>query len=115
MTYPTWMTAKGRQQLYEACLIAGIQERPIMISESTATVVNYAQENSSNLSRIKAPKTVVFVDMGYSQTTVTAAKFKQVNDGSRYIKGTVLCHVSNKNLGGRDLDWALLKNVAVDI
>ena len=90
MTYPTWMSDKGRQQMFEACRIAGINDGPIMISESRATVYNYAHENISTVVRITKPKIVAFVDIGKSQTTVTVAQYDLIDKSSRNIKGTVL-------------------------
>lgn len=50
-------------------------------------------------------KIVTFIDIGHSKTTATVAEFCYQNGGP---SARVLCQESDKNLGGRDLDWQVL-------
>lgn len=52
----------------------------------------------------KEERRVVFVDLGHSKTTVTIASFIQG-------KTKIICHKSDRNLGARDFDWAILDMV----
>jgi molecular chaperone DnaK (HSP70) len=45
---------------------------------------------------------VAFVDFGHSKTTVTIATFTAE-------KVKIVCHHSERNLGARDFDYALMK------
>ena len=60
------------------------------------------------LNHEKKNQVVVFVDIGHSKSTITAAKFTY---GSDSVKSTaeVLYHDSDKTLGGREIDWILME------
>ena len=53
------------------------------------------------------PKYVAFVDIGNAKTTLSVAKYEVRED--QMIYGSIVKELSDKNLGGRDLDWALLE------
>lgn len=47
---------------------------------------------------------VAFVDVGHSKTTITIASFLQE-------KTKIIIHRSDRNLGARDFDWAILEKI----
>ena len=51
---------------------------------------------------------VLFVDIGFSKTTLTVGQF-----GRKESKNvlTAIEHLSDRNLGGRDLDWKILARI----
>ena len=51
---------------------------------------------------------MAFFDMGHSKTTITIVRF-----GSNGKVEIILDH-SNKNLGGRDIEWELVKKLCDD-
>ena len=58
---------------------------------------------------MEQPRIVAFVDVGNSKSTVTIGRFESV--GGK-IKAEVLMHHSDRNLGGRDLDYLLGRQIA---
>ena len=63
-------------------------------------------------SKLEDKEIIVFIDIGYSKTTITVAKFeKHSNDGEESIEADLILHESDRNLGGRDCDWLLLKHI----
>ena len=86
MTYPGCLTETGRQNLLQACKIAGIS-KPCLISEANATVVVYAYNHANDLKTLTEPRYIAFVDIGYSKTTVTLVKFTFEEN---QIDGTVI-------------------------
>jgi len=54
---------------------------------------------------LKEERIVAFVDFGHSKTTITLASF---------VKGKtkIIIHKSDRNLGARDFDWALLDKLS---
>ena len=72
LTYPSYATQTEIKAYYRACLIANLA-KPIMISESTATVVIYAYDNIRSLMALEEPRIVAFIDIGNANLTVTFA------------------------------------------
>ena len=74
VTYPSYTSKRGLNDLYDACQIAGAQEVHL-ISESVATLMSYAYEQADNLKKLQKekPKIVAFVDIGHSKSTITVA------------------------------------------
>ena len=68
-------------------------------------------ENQRSLSDLSAngQKIVAFVEIGHSKATVTVSKYKKENQIGQQIIPELLLHHSNKNLGGRNLDWAVMQ------
>lgn len=70
ITIPSYTSIAAYQALLDSCTIAGF--KAILVDESTAIVHQYAYQNMAALG---SDKMVAFVDIGYSSTTVTIAKF----------------------------------------
>ncbi len=98
LTIPSYASNTERQALVDACDIAGFRCLRV-INESTAIAYNYGFFRKGDLSK-EQERIVAFVDFGHSKTTVTIAGFKQQ-------EARIICHRSNRNLGGRDLDYAV--------
>ena len=82
MAVPTNTSEAEKQDLLNSFHIAGVQAR--LVDESTALVYAYANENIAELRALENEdiKTVVFFDMGYSNTSLTLVKFcKDPADG----------------------------------
>ena len=86
-----------------ACSIAEINE-PILISENEAILFDYSYGKASQLKDFDQPIIVAFIDFGFSSSTFTIAKFEMQNGE---LQATILTTESDKNLGGRDLDFEL--------
>ena len=99
VTIPSYASNVERQSLYDACEIAGLKCLRV-INESTAIAYNYGFFRKNDLSKDNE-RIVAFVDMGHSKTTVTIAGFKQQ-------ECRIICHKSDRNLGGRDLDYQIM-------
>ena len=96
LTVPSYASNTERQALVDAADIAGLKCLRV-INESTAICYNYGFFRKGDLSKDEE-RIVAFVDMGHSKTTVTIAGFKQQ-------QCRIICHKSDRNLGGRDLDY----------
>ena len=80
-----------------------------MVSESTATIAEYAYSKIIELRKLREPRIVAFIDIGNSKTTVTIAEFRLRLDR---VEARVLLHNSDKDLGGRNLDYLLCEKIA---
>lgn len=96
LTIPSYASNTERQALVDACEIAGLKCLRV-INESTAIAYNYGFFRKNDLPT-EGERIVAFVDMGHSKTTVTIAAFKQK-------ECRVIVHRSDRNLGGRDMDY----------
>lgn len=88
--------------MLDACEIAGLKCLRV-INESTAIALQYGFFRKKDLDA-KDARVVAFVDFGHSKTTITIASFIQG-------KTKIICHKSDRNLGARDLDWAILEQI----
>ena len=102
LSIPSYCSNVERQSLLDACEIAGLKCLRV-INESTAIALQYGFFRKKDLDA-KETRVVAFVDFGHSKTTVTIASFIQG-------KTKIICHKSDRNLGARDLDWAILEKV----
>ena len=102
LTIPSYCSNTERQSLVDAAEIAGFKCLRV-INESTAIAYNYGFFRKNDLST-DSERVVAFVDMGHSKTTVTIAGFKQK-------ECRIITHRSDRNLGGRDLDYAIMQKV----
>ena len=103
ITIPEYSTIEEQKALLNACNIAQIFNARL-IDESTATVHNYARDHLKDLKRQASDSIVAFIDIGHSKTTVTVAKFMSCEQNDQ-VEGEILIHNSDRNLGGRDLDY----------
>jgi molecular chaperone DnaK (HSP70) len=99
ISVPSYYSNVERQSVLDACDIAGLKCIRL-INEGTAVCLNYGFFRKADLTE-KDGRTVVFVDFGHSKLTVTIATFWQG-------KMKVLCHHSDRNLGGRNIDDLLV-------
>lgn len=99
LTIPSYASNVERQALYDAVEIAGLK-CPRIINESTAIALNYGFFKRKDFSKEK-PRAVAFVDFGHSKTTVTIARFEPE-------KVKIVCHHSDRNLGGRNFDYLIM-------
>jgi len=76
------------------------------MNESAAIALQYGFYRRSELDAEKY-KFVAFVDIGHSKTTVFVAGFIQDSANIIFVK-------SDRNLGGRDLDYAIMKKIGAE-
>jgi len=105
LSIPSYCSNVERQSLLDAAEIAGLNCLRV-INESTAIALQYGFFRKKDLDA-KEAKIVAFVDFGHSKTTVTLASFVQG-------KTKIICHKSDRNLGARDFDWAILQTIGGD-
>lgn len=99
VSIPSYASNTERQALVDAIDIAGLKCLRV-INESTAICYNYGFFRKADLSK-EQERIVAFVDMGHSKTTITIAGFKQQ-------EARIICHRSDRNLGGRDMDYQIM-------
>lgn len=97
---PSYMSYVERQAYIDACDIAGLKCIRL-INESTAIALSYGFFRKPDLNDT-TDRNVVFVDLGHSKLTVTFAKFRQ-------SKMQIVCHHSDRNVGGRNVDYLLVE------
>ncbi|CAM9565504.1 unnamed protein product [Heterosigma akashiwo] len=104
---PSWFTDAHRRAMKNACEIAGLHVLRLL-NETTAAALAYgAFKSAKGLFDPQKPKHVMFVDMGHSGYSATVAAFVQ---GSLTVKACAYDH----NLGGRDMDWAIVEHLAAE-
>ena len=77
ITYPSFFNETQKRALRDACHIGGISN-PVLVSESEATIACFAEANNNEFSA-EEERITVFIDIGWSQTTLTCAKFKLID------------------------------------
>lgn len=102
VSVPGYYNEIERIALLDAIRIAEIPCIKIM-NEGTAAALNYAFYNNVYFSN--TPRVVSFADLGHSKFSVTIVQF--IKDQLQ-----ILAHVSERNLGCRDFDWALMTHFA---
>jgi len=105
LTCPSYASNVERQAILDAAQIAGLR-CPKVINEGTAIALKYGFYKSNEFLKEK-PRNVAFVDLGCSKTTITVCQF--IPD-----KVKIVSHHSDRNLGGRDFDYAILEKVAAE-
>ncbi|OIR57832.1 MAG: heat shock protein Hsp88 [Amphiamblys sp. WSBS2006] len=105
LAVPGYYTASQRRATLEAAQIAGYTD-PALINEPEAVVLCYGLIRADILT--EEPKSICFVDIGHSATQLCIAKI---------AKGAseVVAVSTEKDLGGRDLDRALVEHIAGEI
>jgi heat shock 70kDa protein 4 len=100
---PGWYTDVQRRALLDAASIAGLNTLRL-INDSTAVALGYGI-TKFDLPDPENPRHVVFVDVGHSSLSVSVIAFS---------KGqlSVLSTAYDRNLGGRDIDYALVHHFA---
>ena len=100
VTYPQYFSEQAQRKLQHALEIAEIQTFRL-VEEDTALINAYLYQNQNAISQYWTSETIAFLDIGHSKTTITVANFAS-NKTTKYFSH------SDKDLGGRDLDYELL-------
>ncbi|KAL1917516.1 uncharacterized protein VTP21DRAFT_3909 [Calcarisporiella thermophila] len=102
ISVPAWFTDAQRRAILDASEIANLNVLRL-INDTTAAALGYGI-TKTDLPEDK-PRNVVFVDVGYSDYTVTVVS---------YLKGqlTVLATACDRHLGGRNFDQVLVDHFA---
>ncbi|KAG7442655.1 heat shock protein 70 [Guyanagaster necrorhizus] len=98
---PGWYTDIQRRAVLDAAAIAGLNVLRL-INDATAAALGYGI-TKSDLPESDSPRNVVFVDVGHSSLSVAVVAFSK---GQLTVKSTAY----DRNLGGRDIDYALVKH-----
>ena len=98
ISVPSCANELEQKLILEACYIANIDA--VLIEESTATIYSYAYDKSIMLKALTEPRIVAFLDIGYSKTTLTFARFT----GGERVNAELLLRDTHRNLGGKNLD-----------
>lgn len=77
-------------------IISNLQKEFYLLNESSAITLFYGYDRRKEL-KIKESRTVCFVDMGYSKTSVIISSFSQFEFNVHFV-------MSNRNLGCRNID-----------
>jgi heat shock protein 4 len=106
LSVPPFFTDQQRRALLDAAKIAGLNVLRL-VNEQTAVALDYGMwKNARNVFDEKA-QNVMFVDVGFAGTWVSCVS---------YTKGklSVLSCASDRELGGRDVDSALMEQFAAE-
>eukprot|EP00960_Hanusia_phi_P062262 765103-Hanusia_phi.AAC.5 len=107
ISVPCWFTDAERRAVLDAATIAGLNVLRLM-NETAAAALCWGLPKSLELPDDSAPpKNVLFFDMGHSSTQACIVAFTK-------SKMTVLASAFDRNLGGRDFDWAVLEHFAAE-
>lgn len=102
---PGWFTDVQRRAMQDAAQIAGLN--PLrLINETTAVALGYGI-TKSDLPEPENPRHVMFVDVGHSSLSVAVVAFSK---GQLTVKSTAY----DRHLGGRDIDYALVRHFAAE-
>ncbi|PPQ81030.1 hypothetical protein CVT24_013291 [Panaeolus cyanescens] len=100
---PGWYTDIQRRAMIDAAAIANINVLRL-INDTTATALGYGI-TKSDLPEPENPRHVAFVDIGHADLSVSIVAFSK---GQLTVKSTAY----DPNLGGRDIDYALVEHFA---
>ena len=98
---PGWFTDIQRRAVIDAASIANLNVLRL-INDTTATALGYGI-TKSDLPELENPRHVLFVDVGHADMSVAVVAFSK---GQLAVKSTAY----DRNLGGRDIDYALLEH-----
>lgn len=103
ISVPGFWTDHQRRAMIDACSVAGLNCLRLL-NDNTATALGYGIYKSNQFSETE-PVRVMFIDMGYSNTSVSIVE---------YTKGklTVLSTAYDRTLGGRNFDEILVQHFA---
>ncbi|KAJ3782733.1 heat shock protein 70 family [Lentinula aff. detonsa] len=102
---PGWFTDVQRRAILDAASIANLNVLRI-INDTTAVALGYGI-TKSDLPDAENPKHVAFVDVGHSTLSVAIVAFSK---GQLTVKSTAY----DRNLGGRDIDYALVRHFSAE-
>ncbi|KAJ3852867.1 heat shock protein 70 family [Lentinula lateritia] len=102
---PGWFTDVQRRAILDAASIANLNVLRI-INDTTAAALGYGI-TKADLPEAENPKHVAFIDVGHSSLSVAIVAYSK---GQLIVKSTAY----DRNLGGRDIDYALVKHFAAE-
>ena len=82
------------------------------MNDHAAVALAYAHSKKSMPKVFTEQRVVCFIDMGQSSSSVSFVKYS-IEDGAK--KARVLCCTTDRNLGARNLDDALLEKLAKEL
>jgi len=98
---PNYFTHMQRKMVANACKIAGMNLLRIVNSTTAVALMWGLNPMDSGLKS----QCVMFVDVGYANTQVGVAEYVTEQKSMQMI-----CHTSNRNAGGRDIDRAMVEH-----
>lgn len=101
---PPWFTDAQRRAMLDAAEVANLKLLRL-INDNTAIALGYGITKSDLPEGDAKPRRVVFVDIGYSDYTVSVVEFRK---GELSIKSTAC----DRHFGGRNFDKALVDHFA---
>jgi heat shock protein 4 len=107
LSVPAYYTEQQRRQVLDAAKIAELNVLSLM-NESTAVALDYGMwKNARNVFDAEKKTIAMFVDVGYADASVTIVT---------YVKGKfqVLACAYDRELGGRNIDEALVEKFAAE-
>lgn len=104
MSVPSWYTDVQRRSLIDGAEIAGLKLLRL-INDTTAAALGYGITKLDLPSADEKPRRVAFVDVGYSDYSCSIVEFRK---GELTVKSSV----SDRHLGGRNFDKALIDHLA---
>ncbi|KAK6346664.1 adenyl-nucleotide exchange factor sse1 [Orbilia brochopaga] len=104
ISVPSWFTDAQRRAILDASEVAGLKTLRLM-NDTTAAALGYGITKVDLPTADEKPRRVAFVDIGYSNYTVSIVSFR---------KGelTVLSTAYDRHFGGRDFDKAIAEHFA---
>ncbi|KAG1829690.1 heat shock protein 70 family [Suillus variegatus] len=102
---PGWYTDIQRRAMIDAAHIAGLNALRL-INDTTAVALGYGI-TKLDLPDPENPRHVMFVDVGHSSMSVSVVAFSK---GQLAVKAAAY----DRNLGGRDIDYALIQYFAAE-
>ncbi|KAJ3334406.1 adenyl-nucleotide exchange factor sse1 [Gonapodya sp. JEL0774] len=106
LSVPGWFGDRQRRALLDAAEIAGLNVLRLM-NDETAAALGYGITKTDLPEPNAKPRRVVIVDIGHSSTQSSCVEFVK---GQLRVRGSAY----DRNLGGRDFDFALAEKAAVD-
>ncbi|KAK6537383.1 adenyl-nucleotide exchange factor sse1 [Orbilia ellipsospora] len=102
ISVPSWFTDAQRRAILDASEVAGLKTLRLM-NDTTAAALGYGITKVDLPPAEEKPRRVAFVDIGYSNYTVSIVSFR---------KGelTVLSTAYDRHFGGRDFDKAIAEH-----
>ncbi|KAG9316884.1 heat shock protein 70 family [Chiua virens] len=105
ITVPGWYTDIQRRAIQDAAAIAGLNTLRIL-NDTTAAALTWGI-TKTDLPEPENPRHILFVDVGHSSMSVSVVAFSK---GQLVVKSAAY----DRHLGGRDIDYALLKHFATE-
>lgn len=111
ITVPNFFSYKERQAIHQSAQIAGLTVLG-MVNENVGAAVQYSLER-----RFNKTENIIFFNMGSSYTQVSLVNFNTIRQNQTnnktidYNTINVLAEAWDKNLGGRNFDYNIIKHL----